>query len=97
MVTPTIFLLAINCKNKKDVLYLILLELQKRTNRQMLCEGHTFGRFLRFFNNAYLIYWYLVIFKSLRHSKRLNKGNFTLKSYSNNMMLCGGGGNIILF
>ena len=47
MVTPTIFLLAINCK-KKNVLSLILLELQKRKNRQMLCEGLAFGRFLRF-------------------------------------------------
>ena len=51
MVTPTIFLLAINCKNEKNVLSLILLELQKRKNRQMLCVGLPFGRFLRFCNS----------------------------------------------
>ena len=33
-------------------------------------------------------------FKSLRNCKRRNKGNFTLKSNSNQIMLCGGGGNI---
>ena len=34
----------------------------------------------------------IVLFKSLRNSKRCNKGNFTLKSNSNKIMLCGGGG-----
>ena len=33
------------------------------------------------------------IFKSLRNSKRPNKGNFTSKSNSNKIKLCGGGGN----
>ena len=37
MVTHIIFVLAINCKNQ-----LLLLELQKRKNRQMLCEGLSF-------------------------------------------------------
>ena len=36
-------------------------------------------------------------FKSLRKCKRHNKENFALKSNSNEMMLCGGGDNIILF
>ena len=39
----------------------------------------------------------IVLFKSLRNSKRRNKGNFTSKSNSNKIKLCGGGGNIILF
>ena len=33
-----------------------------------------------------------IIFKSLRNCKRRNKGNFMLKSNSNKIMLCGGGG-----
>ena len=38
-------------------------------------------------------YWgKLVLFKSLRNSKRRNKGNFTSKSNSNKIKLCGGGG-----
>ena len=38
-------------------------------------------------------------FKSLRHCKIRNKGNFTLKSNSNKIIFCGGGveGNITLF
>ena len=32
----------------------------------------------------------IVLFKSLRKYKRLNKGNFTLKSNSNKITLCGG-------
>ena len=36
-------------------------------------------------------------FVSIKNSKRLNKGNFTLKSNSNKIKLYGGGGNIILF
>ena len=39
----------------------------------------------------------IVLFKSLRNSKRHNKGNFMSKSNSNKIKLCGGGGNIILF
>ena len=38
-----------------------------------------------------------VLFKSLRKCKRLMKLNFTLKSNLNYIMLCGGGGIIILF
>ena len=34
----------------------------------------------------------IVLFKSLRNSKRRNKGNFTSKSKSNKIKLCGGGG-----
>ena len=34
----------------------------------------------------------LVLFKSLRNCIRRNKGNFTLKSNSNKIMLCGGEG-----
>ena len=34
----------------------------------------------------------IVLFKSLRNSKRRNKGNFTSKSNSNKIKLCGGGG-----
>ena len=34
----------------------------------------------------------LVLFKSLRNCKRRIKGNFTLMSNSNKIMLCGGGG-----
>ena len=34
----------------------------------------------------------IVIFKSLRNSKRRNKGNFMSKSNSNKMKLCRGGG-----
>ena len=30
--------------------------------------------------------------ESLRNCKRRNKGNFTLKSYSNKILLCGGRG-----
>ena len=33
----------------------------------------------------------IVLFNSLRNSKRRNKGNFTSKSNSNEIMLCGGG------
>ena len=43
-------------------------------------------------NNANII----VLFKSLRNRKRRNKGNFTLKSNLNKVMLCKVGGNIIL-
>ena len=39
----------------------------------------------------------IVLFKALINSKRRNKGNFTSKSNSNKIKLCGGGGNIILF
>ena len=39
----------------------------------------------------------IVLFKSLRNSKRRKKGNFTSKSNSNKIKLCRGGGNIILF
>ena len=35
---------------------------------------------------------YILLFKSLRNSKKLNKGNFTSKSNSNKIMLCGGWG-----
>jgi hypothetical protein len=31
----------------------------------------------------------IVLFESLRNCKRRNKGNFTLKSNSNNIMMCG--------
>ena len=34
----------------------------------------------------------IVLFKSLRNSKRCNNGNFTSKSNSNKIKLCGGGG-----
>ena len=34
----------------------------------------------------------IVLFRSLRNSKRRNKGNFTSKSNSNKKKLCGGGG-----
>ena len=34
----------------------------------------------------------IVLFKSLRNSKRRNKGNFTSESNSNKIKLCGGGG-----
>ena len=34
----------------------------------------------------------IVLFKSLRNSKRLNKGNFKSKSNSNKIKLCGDGG-----
>ena len=34
----------------------------------------------------------IVLFKSLRNSKRRKKGNFTSKSISNKIKLCGGGG-----
>ena len=34
----------------------------------------------------------IVLFKSLRNSKRRNKLNFTSKSNSNKIKLCGGGG-----
>ena len=34
----------------------------------------------------------IVLFKSLRKSKRRNEGNFTLKSNWNKIMLCGVGG-----
>ena len=37
-------------------------------------------------------YQKIVLFKSLRNGKRCNKGNFMLKSNSNKIMLCGGGG-----
>ena len=33
----------------------------------------------------------IVLFKSLGNSKRRNKGNFTSKSNSNKIKLCGGG------
>ena len=39
----------------------------------------------------------IVLFKSLRNCKRRNKGNFTAKSNSNKIKLCGGGDNIVLF
>ena len=32
----------------------------------------------------------IVLFKSLRNSKRRNKGNFTSKSNSNKIKMCGG-------
>ena len=35
---------------------------------------------------------YIALFESLRNCKRRNKGSFTLKSYSNKIMLCGGRG-----
>jgi hypothetical protein len=41
MVTPAIFLLSIDCKKEKN-LSLILLEIQKRKNLQMLCKGRAF-------------------------------------------------------
>ena len=34
----------------------------------------------------------IILFKSLRNSKRLDKGNFTSKSNSNKIKLCGVGG-----
>ena len=34
----------------------------------------------------------ILLFKSLRNSKRRNKGNLTSKSNSNKIKLCGGGG-----
>ena len=34
----------------------------------------------------------ILLFKSLRNCTRCNKGNFTLKSNSNKIMLCGGEG-----
>ena len=43
-------------------------------------------------NNSKLGYRIIVLFKSLTHCKRRNKGNFTLKSNSNKIMLCEGGG-----
>ena len=38
------------------------------------------------------MFYKIVLFKSLRNCKRRNKGYFTLKSNSNNIMLCVGGG-----
>ena len=38
---------------------------------------------------------WIVLFKSLRNCKRLKKGNFTLKSNSNKIKLCGVGSNIM--
>ena len=43
-----------------------------------------------------LIWQGIVLFKSLRNSKRRNKGNFTSKSNSNKIKLCGVGGNVII-
>ena len=34
----------------------------------------------------------IVLFKSIRNSKRRNKGNYKSKSYLNKIKLCGGGG-----
>ena len=46
-----------------------------------------------FFNAANIVRGHkIVLFKSLRNSKRHNKGNFMLKSNLNNIKLCGGGG-----
>ena len=42
--------------------------------------------------NKMLIEKEIVLFKSLRNNKRSNKGNFTSKSNSNKIKLCGGGG-----
>ena len=41
------------------------------------------------FRNAFLE---IVLFESLSNCKRRNKGNFTSKSNSNRIMLCGAGG-----
>ena len=38
------------------------------------------------------IWLQIVLFNSLRNSKRRNKGNFMSKSNSNKIKLCGGGG-----
>ena len=39
----------------------------------------------------------IVLLKSLINCKRCNKGNFALKSNSNKIMMCGGGGQHYLF
>jgi hypothetical protein len=49
MVT-TFFIISYQLQKDFFFLSLILLELQKRKNRQMLCEGIAFGIFLRFYN-----------------------------------------------
>ena len=40
----------------------------------------------------FILHLGIVLFKSLGKCKGLNKGNFTLKSNSNKIMLCGSGG-----
>ena len=47
------------------------------------------------FDNLHL-FLKIELFKSLRNSKKRKKGNFTLKSNSNKIMLCGGGGQLYL-
>ena len=42
------------------------------------------------------ILFLIVLFKTLRNSKRRNKGNFTSKSNSNLIKLCGGWGQYYL-
>ena len=43
-------------------------------------------------NHKLYIKFSIVLFKRLSNSKRRNKGNFTSKSNSNKIKLCGGGG-----
>ena len=45
--------------------------------------------FLRFTKDVNVLLVGIVLFKSLINSKRGNKGNFTSKSNSNKIMLCG--------
>ena len=48
-------------------------------------------------HKTYILKEIILLLKSLRNYIRRNKGNFTMKCNSNKIMLCGGGGNNILF
>ena len=60
-------------------------------------QNITFSLFYQIKTNLYLsTVKSLVLFQSLRNSKRRNKVNFTSKSNSNKKKLCGGGGQYFL-
>ena len=54
----------------------------------MILKGYVFDFSISRRRNTDLV---IVLFKSLRNSERRNKGNFTSKSNSNKINLCGGG------
>ena len=51
----------------------------------------------KFLKKEILLDQEIVLFESLGNFKRRKKGNFTSKSNSNKILLCGGWSNIILF
>ena len=61
--------------------------LQNRTD-----QNYTGQYFIGHHSAKLILVQLIVLFKSLRNSKRRNKENFTLKSNLNKIKLCGGGG-----